>query len=118
MNSYVHTLTLVRTPRDVGSLDDYGQPTAGTPSETSVRGLLQPRTAREVAESRSAGAEIGTHVIFLPLGTDIVPSDAVIFSAQRYEVTGIREHAYGGLAHLEVDARAVGTLDTTEVLGS
>lgn len=103
----IHTLTHIRTPHDEGDLDEYGQPTAGTPVETTVRGLVQPRAVREVIESRSAGVEIGDHVIFL-LPMDLEPSDAFVYDGDRYEIAGIREFSFGRTPHLEVDARRIG----------
>lgn len=109
----VHTVTHVRTPLDEGDLDDYGQPTAGAPVETEIRGLVQPRSVREIVDSRSAGAEIGDHVIFLqPMS--LQPTDAFVYDGDRYEIKGIREFSFGRSPHLEVDVRRVGAT-TVEV---
>lgn len=107
MSKFVHALTLVRPSRNYSSLDDYGQPAEGTPTETSVVGLVQPQRARETDDSRSAGAEIADHVIFLPI-IDVETTDAFIdASGSRYEVLGVRRFDYGRLRHLEVDCRRV-----------
>ena len=105
-----HELTVVRTPYS-GTDDEYGQPSTGTPVETSVRGLVQPKTGREMEDSRSAGVQIADHTIFLePM--DLAASDAIVHGGERYQVVHIRYHAYGTAPHLEVDARRIGASDT------
>lgn len=108
MSMFIHNLTHIRTPRSMTTPDDYGQPTDGTPVETTgIFGLVQPRAAREMDDHRSAGAEVADHVIFLPIGTDVDSTDAFEKDGERYEVLGVRRFDFGGLAHLEVDARRV-----------
>jgi hypothetical protein len=103
----VHSLTHVRVPRDIDDLDEYGQPTEGTAVETAVRGLVQPRNVREMQDSRSAGVDIGDHVIFLaPM--DLDSSDHFIHDGTRYDIRGIRDFAFGRTPHLEVDAQRIG----------
>lgn len=105
----VHSLTHVRVPRDITDLDDYGQPTEGTAVETAVRGLVQPRQVREQLDSRSAGVDIGDHVIFLaPM--DLRPTDHFLYDGERYDIRGIRDFAFGRSPHLEVDAQRIGGL--------
>lgn len=102
----IHDLTVVRTPRDESDLDDYGQPVAEAPVETEVQGLVQPRSAREIIDSRNAGAEIGDHVIFLaPM--DLHASDHILYAGDRYEIVGIRRFSFGRTPHLEVDAKRI-----------
>ncbi len=102
----VHTLVHVRAEPDAGDQDDYGQPTPGTPVETELRGLVQPRTVSELLDTRSAGSEIGDHVIFLePM--DLAASDAFTYDGDRYEILGIRRFEFGRTPHYEVDARKV-----------
>jgi len=108
MTMFVHSLKHIRTPRSYSTVDDYGQPTDETPVETTgIVGLVQPRSAREMDDHRSAGAEVADHVIFLPIGTDVDSTDAFEKDGERYEVLGVRRFDFGGLAHLEVDARRV-----------
>lgn len=108
MNPFVHDLTIRRTTYDdtVGLRDEAGQPSP-TETTTAVKGLVQPRSVSELDDSRSAGSQVSTHVIFLPLATDIVHADAVDWDGGRLQVTGVRRFEYGRLAHLEVDAMAV-----------
>lgn len=102
----VHELTHVAVPLDPDVLDDRGQPTAGTPVTTSIRGLVQPRTAREMADSRSAGSEIADHVIFLAPMT-LSAQDHFLYGTDRLDIVGIRRFEYGRTPHLEVDAQRV-----------
>lgn len=106
--TYVHDLTIRRTTYDdsVASRDVDGQP-AEVVTTTAVRGLVQPRRAVEIPDHRSAGSEVSDHVVFLPLGTDLVHADAIVWGDRRLQVVGIRPFEYGGLPHLEVDTRLV-----------
>lgn len=102
----IHDLTHVAVAFS-GTDDEYGQPAAGTPASTSVRGLVQPRTAREAADSRNAGVPIGDHVIFLaPM--QLSERDHFLFAGDRFDIVAIRDYAFGGTPHLEVDTRRVG----------
>jgi hypothetical protein len=101
----VHTLTHIRVPYS-GSDDTYGQPAAATAVEAEVRGLVQPRSIREMEDSRSAGVDIGDHVIFLPL-MDVRGADAFERAGDRFEVVGVRRFDFGRTPHLEVDARRI-----------
>lgn len=78
----------------------------------AVPGLVQPRTAQEVAALSQAGAEVSTHVIFLDprdiaAGAWISDNPADVATGGRYDITGIRRFDYGGSPHLEIDARLV-----------
>lgn len=103
---FIHDVTRVRTALDSSNLDDYGQPTPGASTSATFNGLIQPQVAREEEDSRSAGAEVADHVIFLPV-IDLAPSDFLESGGERYEIRGIRRFEFGGLAHLEVDARRI-----------
>jgi len=102
----IHDLTLVVPRHGIGD-DDYGQPETGLPQETPLRGLVQPKTARELALPSQAGAEIGDHTIYLtprdiPTGAWFRDADG-----RRLDVTGVRRFEFGRSPHLEIDARAV-----------
>lgn len=119
MSKFIHALVIEHVDFDENDLSEYGQPTAGTPSTTDVHGLVQPRAKiDEMDDSRSAGTEIGTHVVFLPLSAVIEHSDAILFDGGRYEVVGVRRFRYGGLAHLEVDARLISSTPAVVSVGS
>lgn len=102
----VHTLTHVRVPLDdrVASRDEYGQPTPGEPVRTTVRGLVQPRTGSEAQHSRDAGTADSDHVIFLQRMT-LDGSDWFEFGGGRFDIRAVRDFAFGGSPHMEVDAR-------------
>lgn len=101
----IHELTHVATPPTAVD-DDYGQPTPGTPVSTAIRGLVQPKSAREMADTRSAGAVIADHVVFLaPMA--LTEADYFVHGADRLDIVGIRRYEFGGTPHLEVDARRI-----------
>ena len=104
----VHSLAIV-TPTTDGTLDEHGQPVAGEPIVTLVNGLIQPKSAREVAQANQAGAMIADHVIFLERQT--LSNDAFVRfepdDGDRYEISGIRLYNFGRSPHLEVDARRI-----------
>ena len=115
MNPYVHPLTIRRvwfndTP---GARDEAGQPLR-TYSTEDVAGLVQPHDADETPDSRSAGTVLADWVIFLPLGTKIAHEDEVVWGDRRLQVVDVRPFQYGGLAHLEVDAKTVSAANTDE----
>lgn len=119
----VHPLAIVEPA--YGSDDEYGQPSAGTPTVTLVRGMVQPRSAREVVLASQAGAEISDHVVFLrprriATGAYIADADAsgVLAGGRRFDITGIRSFEFGSAPHLEVDCRLVGSTEGPTVLGS
>lgn len=108
----VHSLTIVTPTDDVGTdTDEYGQPVPGEPIETTVSGLIQPKSAREVALISQAGPQVSDHTIFLLRSAPVTNASYVRFATDdgdRYEIQGIRDFAYGTTNdHLEVDARRV-----------
>jgi len=108
----VHSLAIVTPTDDVGDdPDEYGQPVPGIPTTILASGLIQPKTAREVALISQAGAQVSDHTVFLPEGTAVQSASYVRFQpddGDRYEVVGIRDFAYGTTNdHLEVDCRRV-----------
>lgn len=113
---FIHDLTIVRSTFDGSDLDDYGQPNVST-EEIEVKGLVQPLTVKEQADTRSAGAEVSDHRIFLPL-MDNASADLIVYDDRQYEVTGIKRFEYGTLAHLEVMARQVTSADSVVDVGS
>lgn len=106
----VHSLAIVTPTHDVADdVDEYGQPIAGDPTVETVRGLVQPLSAREVAQMNQAGPEIATHRVFL-LRRTLSPSAYIRFDpdeGDRYEITGIRDYRSGQSPHLEVEVRRI-----------
>lgn len=89
-----------------------GETTPTGQSVDPVDGLVQPRSAAEVAALSQAGAEVSTHVVFLELrelaaGAWISDNPADVAAGHRYDVTGVRRFEFGSAPHLEVDARLV-----------
>lgn len=110
----IHRVTIIRVPLDdaVESRDEIGQPAEGEPVRIEhVPALVQPKTARELADYRSAGAEVGAWTIFM-LPQELYASDALeredgATAGLPFEITGIRRYEFGRSPHLEVDADLV-----------
>lgn len=104
----IHALTITTVTFSTNPNDDdaYGQPEPST-SDVTVKGLVQPKTAQELADSRSAGTEVGDFTIFLsPM--DLDASAAIAYDGDRFSIKGIRAFDFGTSPHLEVDAQRVG----------
>ena len=105
----IHSLAIVSPTRDAEDIDEYGQPVAGEPIVTTVKGLVQPKSAREIALTSQAGAEVSDHTIFLMPQT-LSGAAYIRFepdTGDRYEISGIRSFEFGKDPHLEVDARRI-----------
>jgi hypothetical protein len=115
----IHPLAIV-TPVSTASDDTYGQPIAGTPRTVQVRGMVQPRTAREMALVNQGGAEFADYTIFLPpmhvSGAAYIRDDPD--TGRRFQIVGVRSYEFGSAPHLEVDARLVGSTEGPTVPGS
>lgn len=108
----IHSLAIV-TPSDTGE-DAFGQGDGLGSVTVLVPGLVQPRSAREMALINEGGPGVSDHVIFL-LPQELSQAAYIRFDpddGRRYEVHGIRSFEYGGSPHLEVDARLVGQPET------
>ncbi|HET8784076.1 MAG TPA: hypothetical protein VFM38_00455 [Candidatus Limnocylindrales bacterium] len=112
--------TATGDPEDADDLDEYGQPTMGTASEVHVRGLVQPKSGREMALVSQAGAELSDHTIFLPSmrlsGASYITDDPP--NGRRFDIVLVRSHEYGSAPHIEVDAKLVGSTEGPSVPGS
>ena len=117
----VHPLAIV-TPAipDPDDVDDYGQPVAGTDTVELVSGMVQPKTAREIALASQGGAEYSDHTIFLlprRLNASAYLRDQPD-AGRRFDIVGIRSFEFGSVPHLEVDVRLVGSTEVATVPGS
>ena len=102
---YLHTLVVKRMAA-TGALDDYGQPVMAETTVATVPGLIQPRSAREVALVSQGGAAIGSHVGYMAplagLGTDCW----IEHGGVRFDILAMPDAA--GLGHhLELALQAV-----------
>lgn len=103
----IHRLAVLRYAE--GARDEYGNP-AQTQSvlASGVRGLVQPKNVREMAQPSQGGPVTSDHTIFLwPI--DVHESDVIRFDpddGRRYQVDGVRDAAGIG-HHLELDAHMV-----------
>lgn len=101
----VHSLTIERSTAD--ALDDYGQPAMTFATLATVRGLVQPKSAREKAQANQAGAVLSEFSIYVLLTTDLRSADRIVYDGATYQIDGIERRAYGGLAHQKADASRV-----------
>ena len=103
----LHTLSIERATD--GPPDEYNQPSRTWATLSEVPGLVQPKSAREVAQLNQAGAVVSTYSIYLR-PTEIQPADRVRVLddgvAGVYEIDGIQNQA-GRNHHLKADARMV-----------
>jgi hypothetical protein len=83
------------------SVDEYGQPVVGETTVATIRGLIQPRSAKEVQFSTGAGPVIGNHVLYCGLVAGLTTDCWIDFGTRKFEVLSIADAA--GLGHhLEV----------------
>lgn len=99
----------VREVDDAGTmaLDEYGLPVLAEQTVATVKGLIQPRRAREVALASQAGVVLGEYIGYLfpltGLGTDCW----IEYAGVRYDILSMADA--GGVGHhLELELRRVG----------
>ena len=108
---FLHTLVIKRLA-PTGTLDDYQQPVTAPTTFATVKGLIQPRSAREVALTSQGGAVIGSHVGYMAPLAGLSTGDWIELlspadMAGRYDILSMPDAA--GLSHhLELDLRMVG----------
>lgn len=88
------------------SLDDYGQTVFADTTFATVAGLIQPRSAREVALAGQGGAAIGSHVGYLWPLSGLSTGDWAVLDGVRYDILSTPDAA-GQAHHLELELRAV-----------
>jgi head-tail adaptor len=102
-----HSLVIERASD--GAPDDYNQPTRTWATLATVAGLVQPKTAREVAQLNQAGPSLATFSIYLR-PTDVQKNDRIRVAdagvAATYEIDGVLNQA-GRNHHLKLDAHVV-----------
>lgn len=110
MVAFVHTLSIERAT--TAAVDDYNQPVPDFASIAETPGLIQPKSTREVELASQAGAAIGDHTIYLAR-RDVDTADRIRdvtagVDGPLYQVLGVRDYNFGGLAHLALDAQRIG----------
>jgi hypothetical protein len=103
---FIQELVVKRLVADTLTVDEYGQPVTTVATVATVKGLIQPRGAREIALASQSGAVIGSHVGYLrplaALGTDCW----IELGGARYDILSMPDAA--GLGHhLELALQAV-----------
>ena len=89
-----------------GTPDEYGQPTSAEVTVATVKGLIQPRRAREVALASQAGAAIGEHVAYLRPLSGLTTANWIEAGGVRYDIVSVGDAAGQG-HHLELGLRRV-----------
>jgi hypothetical protein len=123
----VHPLAIVipnalADPTIAANLTEYGQAEPGSATVTLVRGMVQPRKAREAALTTEDGAEIADYTIFLQMqsitgAAYIVDADAggPLAGGRKFQIQGIRPYEFGSVPHLEVDCLLIGNTEKVSV---
>lgn len=103
----IHGLIIERAT--AGAVDEYNTPSRTWSTLSEVPGLVQPKTARELAQLNQAGPSRATYSIYLR-PTDVEASDRVRVAdagvAGTYEIDGVLNQA-GRNHHLKLDAHRV-----------
>ena len=103
----IHTIVIER-PND-GAVNEYNDITTTYVELATVKGLVQPKRAREIAQLNEAGAVASTYTIYMR-PTEVQPSDRLRVDdgamAGTYEIDSVR-NAAGLDHHFEIDARMV-----------
>ena len=87
-------------------LDEYSQPTAGESTLATVRGLIEPRTAREQTSAAQTGAVIGDYVGFIKPLAGLTTACWLERKGVRYDILAMPDAA-GLEHHLELALKAV-----------
>lgn len=77
----------VSTPTD-GEVDEYGEPTAGTPTSVTVNGYVEQKTTREITDGQQTAQ--GEWWAALPTGTavDATSTLTIVDSGQTFHIAG------------------------------
>jgi len=89
----------IRELDDAGdpALDELGQPVTGEMTVATVPGLIQPRSAREVAAASQAGAAIGHFVGYMRPLDGLTTRDWIEKDGTRFDIIAVPDAA--GLGH-------------------
>ncbi len=103
MPRLLHTLVIERPAG--GARDEYGNPTQTWATLATVKGLVQPKSARDIAQLSQGGPVVSDLTAYL-YPTDLKESDRIVSDGLTYQVDGVR-NAGGVDHHLEVDCHLV-----------
>jgi hypothetical protein len=98
----------VREVDDAGTptVDEYGQPVTSPITVATVAGLIQPRSAREIALTSQAGAVVGDHIAYMAPLAGLSTDCWIERDGNRFDILSMPDAA--GLGHhLEVALKAV-----------
>lgn len=106
----IHRLQAVRShlSYDTADLDDQGQPTVTSTTETAFRGRVRPLNARERSQYNQAGVTVADHIIYAR-PVDVIGADYIAFDpddGRHFQVTGVIDPSYMA-HHIEVPATLV-----------
>lgn len=102
---FLHTLA-VKALVPTGALDEWGSPVTAEATVATVPGLVQPRSAREVAALSQAGPVVSDHVAYLSPLASLTTGCWIEVDGHRYDVLSVADAA--GLGHhLEAALRRV-----------
>jgi hypothetical protein len=102
---YRHTLVV---KRDVATaaFDALGNPVTAEFTVATVKGLIQPRTAKEVAQLSQAGPVVSDYICYMALLTGLETDCWIEYGSDRYDILSMPDAA--GLGHhLELAVRMV-----------
>ena len=102
---YRHTLVIKRLVA-TGALDGYYQPVMAETTFATVKGLIQPRRAREVALASRAGVVLGELAGYIDPLAGLTTHDWIEMSGERYDILSIAD-AGGTNHHLELGLQMV-----------
>lgn len=118
----VHWVSIVESSKgdaeDTDDLDEYGHAEDGPDVVTTIRALIQPRRAEEVAAISQAGVEVSDYIVYMEsraLAGNAYLVDATaagpVSGGRRFDVVGVRDFAFGRSPHLEVDVKLRGATE-------
>lgn len=106
-STYRHTIVVKRLVDAEPAVETgYNQPTQVAATVATIPGLIQPRSAREVALSTEAGVVIGQHVGYIDPLANLLTGDWLEVGGVRYDILAIAD-AGGQGHHFELSLKQV-----------
>jgi hypothetical protein len=102
----IHTLVVKRMAA-TGALDEFGQPVTAEVTVATVKGLIKPRRAREVALASQAGVVLGEHTGYIRPLSGLDTGCWIEHDSVRFDILSMPDA--GGVGHhLELGLKRVG----------